>query len=502
MRHSQAGGGTATGIFGEAIIHRAFTKKMSSNLIQAKSTGSDLDKLTRFGTGLGSERGGYGSGRRSPEAVSISPTTTVLDTRAKLKQRGPPESLMGIHDCPIPLTQKDDWSDPLYSSNRVIPIRIQTHIIDLKEIDTVRQEFAAVVWVQMKWREALPASTPYAQELSHKDLTALNIEDLTALNIEDLTALNIEDLTALNIGKWKPSLTFIGVNHDFKSDENVRASHTPGDPFATVFMRYNISGTFARRMELTFFPFDKQRLRIKAILWGCPEVHQGVSLSKETEMEPIGGRIIKFEEGDNQIYAEGFIQTNAFVLYPNLVLKQGLTKPLYEDKIQYTTLSINCLMERKVAFYFYNFITPIFLLGLLQMVTFLIPVDDLANRMNITVLVILTTVAFWFSMASYLPVSADLTMLDRYMLSSVFFQTMVAVQNVIAYLLATTSLTSESTATYTFNIWAGTACAATWLLIHISIPILHRISYTRQDVVIMNDDTDFFNEKELEKSPI
>ena len=267
-------------------------------------------------------------------------------------------------------------------------------------------------------------------------------------------------------------------------------------------MRYNISGTFARRMELTFFPFDKQRLRIKAILWGCPEVHQGVSLSKETEMEPIGGRIIKFEEGDNQIYAEGFIQTNAFVLYPNLVLKQGLTKPLYEDKIQYTTLSINCLMERKVAFYFYNFITPIFLLGLLQMVTFLIPVDDLANRMNITVLVILTTVAFRFSMASYLPVSADLTMLDRYMLSSVFFQTMVAVQNVIAYLLATTSLTSESTATYAFNIWAGTACAATWLLIHISIPILHRISYTRQDVVIMSDDTDFFNEKELEKSPI
>lgn len=107
-------------------------------------------------------------------------------------------------------------------------------------------------------------------------------------------------------------------------------------------------------MQLHFFPFDKQRLRIKAILWGCPEAAGGVTLSEETENEP-GGRTIKFEEGANEIYAEGFIQTNAFVLYPNLFLKQGLTRPLYEDQIQYTTLSINCLMERRVNFYFCEF---------------------------------------------------------------------------------------------------------------------------------------------------
>lgn len=137
---------------------------------------------------------------------------------------------------------------------------------------------------------------------------------------------------------------------------------------------------------------------------------------------------------------------------------------------------------------------------MLQMVTFLLPVEDLASRMNINILVILTTVAFRFSMASYLPISAYLTMLDRYMLSSVFFQSIIAVQNVIVYLLVSTSLTSESTAVYTFNIW--TACAAGWLIIHLSIPFLHRISYQRQDKIIMNDETDFHDEKELEKSPI
>ena len=136
------------------------------------------------------------------------------------------------------------------------------------------------------------------------------------------------------------------------------------------------------------------------------------------------------------------------------------------------------------------------------MVSFLLMVEDLASRMNITILVILTTVAFRFSMAAYLPVSADLTMLDRYMLSSVFFQSIVAVQNVIVYLLATTSLTAQSTAVYTFNIWAGTACAGGWIVMHPAIPLVHRICYKRQDDVIMNDDTDFHNEKALEKSPI
>ena len=404
-------------------------------------------------------------------------TIAAVATRDKLRQRGPPDTLMGVHDCPIPLVQKAAWSDPKYASNNVIPVRIQAHVIDLKEVDTVKQEFVAVIWVQMKWREKLPEGTNCSKQISTKDLTTLNM------------------------GKWKPALTFLGVSQNFSSNENLRPSHAAGDPYATLFYRYNIQGTFARRMELHFFPFDKQRLRVKAILWGCPEVHDGVMLSKDIEGE-TPGRTIKFEEGDNEIYPEGFIQTNAFTLYPNLVLKQGLTRPLYEDQIQYTTLSINCLLERKFQFFFFNFIIPIFLLGLLQMISFLLPAEDLGGRMNITILVILTTVAFRFSMAAYLPISAYLTMLDRYMLSSVFFQTLVALQNVIVYLLATTDPISDSDVVFKFNIWAGTACASCWVLMHISIPLIHRICYKQQDNVIMNDDTDFFEEKELEKSPI
>lgn len=241
----------STAVFGEALVHRAFSKRIiSTNLVSSKVSGSDDKLLSRFGAGSPSGIGSRQGSCRSLDACSISSSSAALATRTKLKQRGPPESLMGVHDCPIPLSRKEDWSDPKYCSNRIVPVRIQTHIIDLKEIDTVRQEFVAVVWVQMKWRESLPEGTNCNKQLSEKELTALGI------------------------GKWRPTLTFIGINHDFKSDENVRPSHSPGNSYVTLFMRYNISGTFARRMEvrpsnltpLHFMSYDDFPLYAAALL--------------------------------------------------------------------------------------------------------------------------------------------------------------------------------------------------------------------------------------------
>lgn len=107
--------------------------------------------------------------------------------RAKLQGRGVSKNLIGVIDSPAPKTRLEAWSDELYQSNAVVPIRIQVHLIDLKDIDTVKESFNAHTWIQMKWHESLPDGVDFTK------------------------TQNKDALAALGVGKWKPALTFLGI---------------------------------------------------------------------------------------------------------------------------------------------------------------------------------------------------------------------------------------------------------------------------------------------------
>lgn len=218
-------------------------------------------------------------------------------------------------------------------------------------------------------------------------------------------------------------------------------------------------------------------------------------------------RTVKFETGDNQIYPEGFIPVNAYICRDELTLKQGLTRPLHDDGVQYTTLSVSWILERRCMFYFYNFSLPVFIINLLPMTSFFFSVDDLINRIStqadITVLVLLTTVAFRLSMDAFLPTSASLTMLDKYMPISLGLQLFVAVHNMITFLLATSELqrSPDLSTAFKFNLWSGTCQVAFWVLLHLCLPLIAHVCGKMQDSILLQDSSDFLSEKDLEKSP-
>lgn len=77
-------------------------------------------------------------------------------------------------------------------------------------------------------------------------------------------------------------------------------------------------------MKLSTFPFDTQLLKVRAILYACPQRVNG---------RPPARRI-QFQAGKSEVYPEGFIQSNAYTIDDEIILMQGRTRPLHEDCVE------------------------------------------------------------------------------------------------------------------------------------------------------------------------
>ena len=117
--------------------------------------------------------------------------------------------------------------------------------------------------------------------------------------------LSAEVLIAAGAGAWRPILTFAGSIGAVEEDTNLRMYHVAGETFISVYYRYTIRGKFAERMELRDFPFDQQRLHVRAVLWDCPAAVHKVSTGMALGGQAAPCRTLKFEVGDCQVNAPG-----------------------------------------------------------------------------------------------------------------------------------------------------------------------------------------------------
>ena len=65
-----------------------------------------------------------------------------------------------------------------------------------------------------------------------------------------------------------------------------------------------------------------------------------------------------------------------------------------EELKRYPMLHIYFVGERRAAYYMWNIALPNFLLSLLVFTSFAIPKEDLADRLSVTLTLVLTSVAF------------------------------------------------------------------------------------------------------------
>ena len=106
---------------------------------------------------------------------------------------------------------------------------------------------------------------------------------------------------------------------------------------------------------------------------------------------------------------------------------------------QYIELKVECLLKRRSSYYMWNIVFIDFALVLTSFSVLLIPASELADRMSISLTLLLTAVAFKFVVSEKLPSISYLTLLDGYVLCGFAMQVFVVLENAIAH-----TLTEES----------------------------------------------------------
>lgn len=273
------------------------------------------------------------------------------------------------------------------------PVRVRIHVRNIQNIDTVQQRFDATLWVQFRWQVGDPP-------------------------------------TKVDVGKmWRPTITFLDTIGNVSSSVSTYKENHPDDTNLTYcFTRYVINATFAERFELHNFPWDVQRLHFRFMFYNCPH-----TIVLKEEQIRIPNRV-RFYGGPCLIYKESFVQCDAWSLSDQLVLLQGRT-PADRNGwgLQHVILGGYMTVKRYPTFYLWNVVMPTNMLVILAFSSYLM--EELSDRLNITLTLLLTLVAFKLGINSYLPTTSYLTLLDKYSITSFVYLGVVFASNIVIFII-------------------------------------------------------------------
>ena len=313
--------------------------------------------------------------------------------------------------------------DYLYPDEKgVINVRVRVHVMGIYDVNTVTQSFGIKFWIQLKWAVSLPRD--------QIDFEAI----------------------------WRPKLDFLNNIEVLSITEPVWKTKPCGN-LTNMYCSYIVQGTFLERFELQSFPLDFQTLQVRAMLWNCP---QQITKRVGSGMKTLEcARQLTFYNGGSLIYKEAFIQRDAWKLANKVYIFQEKTiAERNEDGIQYASIDITLRIWRSCSFYVYNFALPIFLMVLLSFVSFVMDCSSLSDKLQVDLTLILTLVAFKYATSQYIPQTSYLTYLDKYIIVSFLYLTLVTGQGVIC-----STLIEENQGT--FNKVSASVFIASWIFVNV-----------------------------------
>ena len=197
-------------------------------------------------------------------------------------------------------------------------------------------------------------------------------------------------------------------------------------------LQYHVAGVFKERLELQAFPFDVQPLSfmmsssIPAAENGflCNGVKCGIKLVSEDGRSQRKS-ILKMSNFCAASFKPIHVGGN-YVLY-----KEGSTLP--EDSSTGTVRSLlraSVVVERKPMYFIWNIVVPLLVINGISLGSFAVPKSDTADRLSVSMTMVLTVVAFKLQISDSLPDLSYLTLLDGFILGSFLFVSFIAVENI------------------------------------------------------------------------
>jgi len=254
------------------------------------------------------------------------------------------------------------------SPGEATEVQVMIYVIDIDEINSADQSFAASIYYEARWKNHL---------LQHPGPGPLHV-----------------DLNEI----WNPRLTIIGQQNAWKSyPESAEIQ-----PDGTVIYRQKVWGHFSQPLNLRDFPFDRQELSIQLVAPGLSE-HQVVMVPLVGDLGRSSNLARHFSLPDFDILS---FQANAASYYPDQSL---IGVAGFEMKIQ---------VGRQPDYYILKVILPLCLIVIMSWLPRWLNPEQSGTNIGISTSAFLTLVAYLFAITVLLPRISYITRIDRFILLS------------------------------------------------------------------------------------
>lgn len=254
-----------------------------------------------------------------------------------------------------------------------VTVYIRVVFLKIGEIDTLKENFAADAFIQARWRE------PQLDGQQDMDLD----------DIEWNKFWNPKIYVENNLGEPKETVW------------QTMMFNAKGD--ATVYERRRIKGCFLENLELDEFPFDTQDLTLTVT-------------SERSECE------LELEEDHSEISSinvQSFVDEQEWKLHSHVETWKRVTTRIYHNsKFKHPAISTSCRASRRPGFFIWNIFLVMLFICSLAFTTFTVDFRKPENRLQLSFILLLTTITFKFVVSQTLPRISYLTYLDKYILTS------------------------------------------------------------------------------------
>eukprot|EP00730_Choanoeca_flexa_P014295 TRINITY_DN6202_c0_g1_i1.p1 TRINITY_DN6202_c0_g1~~TRINITY_DN6202_c0_g1_i1.p1 ORF type:complete len:380 (+),score=82.50 TRINITY_DN6202_c0_g1_i1:62-1141(+) len=206
------------------------------------------------------------------------------------------------------------------------------------------------------------------------------------------------------------------------------------------FMFYNVVALVHQVLELVRFPFDRQIVEANVEPTNCR--------CRPWQFRKTNIPIVETISSDVEVVAESILET---------WIVDYVTAEIRPDMIL-----LECGLERLPEFFVYNVSGFLFILSLAANASTAVPIDDIADRFSLSVTLMLAVIAFKFVIVTMIPPTAFITLLDKYILSSLGYIFLVMVKDIV---WSTAELSQES------DRWLTLGWAASWVVVHVILAV-------------------------------
>lgn len=217
--------------------------------------------------------------------------------------------------------------------------------------------------------------------------------------------------------RFFPQYTFTNMQGDATVILPPRYNFVWSDHRGTfVSWEQKIDATFSESLELHYFPLDRQLCRIKILAEKTIEECQFVLLKKDNT-------------GNLKQHCDTFIVDKEMQsLCPSYIRYNDYELPFYNQR---SMVNVIFHLDRKGDYYFNNILMMVFLVNVMALCAFVIPLEDASGRLGLVSSCFLAVLAYRYIINEILPRKAYLTAADKYITFACVFLILICVQTVI-----------------------------------------------------------------------